>query len=136
MVAQLVKADGSVQVTRKDNMIVNAGFDFIANSIGATEDRPAVMKGIGVGTGTDSVKETDRALIKPLLYKAATFSHLSSTKVFTFKTRFEAGEATGAITEAAVMTGNGGTLLDRVTFPVINKAADDQLSITFTFTMA
>lgn len=134
--AQLFKPDGSVVTVQKNNMIVNVGFDFIANAIGAISARPNVMRYIMVGTGTTAVSATQSQLTTQLAYKEATFSHLTSTKVFTFTTTFNPGEATGAITEAGVFNGNGGTMFDRVTFSVINKGAEDTLKVTFTFTMS
>lgn len=134
--AQLFKPDGTVQTTHKDNMIVNVGFDFIANAIGATTSRPGIMKYIAVGTGTTEVSATQSALTSQLAIKEATYNHLSSTKNFTFTVTYNPGEATGAITEAGVFNGDGGIMFDRVVFSVINKGAEDTLKITFTFTMS
>lgn len=134
--AELIKADGTTQVTEKHNIIVTTGYDFIANAIGLTTNRPAVMNTICVGTGTTAAAATQTALVTQLAYKTATYAHSTSTKTFTFTTTFNAGEATGAITEAGVFNGNGGTMFDRVVFAVINKGANDTLKITFTFTMS
>lgn len=134
---EIKHADGSVEVRRKDNMIVNAGFDFVANAIGAPENRPAVMGFTAVGTGTTAVAAGQTALVTELARKAATYSHTANTKVFTFSTYFGRGEATGAITEAGICNAaSGGTFLDRVTFAVVNKAADDELTTNFEFTMS
>ena len=134
--AELRKPDGTVKVTEKHNIIVNGGFDFIANAIGSTSARPSVMNIIAVGTGTTSPNATDTKLATQLAYKTATFAHTSSTKVFSFTATFNPGEATGGITEAGVFNGNAGTMLDRVVFAVINKGSEDTLKVTFTFTMA
>lgn len=134
--AQLFKADGTVHTVHKDNMIVDVGFDFIANAIGHPSSRPNIMQGIAVGTSSTAVGATQTALVSQLAYKAATYEHASSTKVFKFTTTFVPGEATGAITEAGVFNANGGIMLDRVVFSVINKGADDTLKVTFTFTMS
>lgn len=136
LTAHLVKPDGTVQTVQKNNMIVNVGFDFIANAIGAASGRPGSMNTIAVGTGTTAVAATHSQLVTQLAYKAATYKHTSNTKVFTFTTTFNPGEATGAITEAGVFNGNKGIMLDRVVFSVINKGAQDTLTMTFTFTMA
>ena len=134
--AELLKADGTVQVVEKHNLIVTDGYDFIANAIGLSSSRPGVMNVIAVGTGTTAVAATQTKLVTQLAYKSATYAHSKSTKVFTFTTTFNPGEATGAITEAGVFNGNGGTMFDRVVFSVINKSAADTLKITFTFTMS
>ena len=52
MEAQLTKPDGSIIVRAKDNLIVDVGFSFIAQSIGLASGRPNVMSYIAVGTGT------------------------------------------------------------------------------------
>ena len=137
MEARLIKPDGSILVRVKDNLIVNAGFSFIAQSIGLSTGRPSVMSHIAVGTGTTAAASANTALVTELARKAATFSHTVGTKVFQFEATFNAGEATGAITEAGVLNAaSAGTMLDRVVFAVINKGADDTLTQRFTFTMS
>lgn len=136
-IAELRHADGTVEVRRKDNLILNVGFDFIADAMGAPSDRPAVMGYTAVGTGTTAVAATQTALVTELARKAATYTHTAGTKVFTFSTYFAAGEATGAITEAGICNAeSAGIFLDRVTFAVINKAADDELTTNFQFTLS
>ena len=127
-----------VEVTRKDNLIVNAGFDFISDSIGNSGARPSVMNAIAVGTGAVAPTAGDTALGTELARAAATYAHTAGTKVFTFSNTFNAGVATGAITEAGVANNavSGGIFLDRVTFAVVNKGASDVLTVTFTFTMS
>ena len=134
----LERADGSIQVVRKDNMIVNAGFDFIADSIARTSGRPAVMSHIGVGESDDGTTESQTALIDPLTPRqSATYEHTAGTKSFTISATFNPGVCTGAITEAGVFNAlTGGTMLDRVVFSVINKGADDTLRVVFTFNMS
>ena len=95
------------------------------------------MSYIAVGTGTTVAATGNTALVTEVLRKAATFSHTTGTKVFQFEATFNAGEATGAITEAGVLNAaTAGTMLDRVVFAVINKGADDTLTQRFTFTMS
>ena len=137
MIATLYKANGDVEVRRKDNIIVNAGFDFICNSIGLSASRPGVMSYIAVGTGTTAAAVTQTSLVTETLRKAATYAHTAGTKVFTMTATFLPGEATVAITEAGVLNAaSAGTLMDRVVFSVINKGADDTLTCQFQFTLA
>lgn len=137
LILTLKHKDGSVEVRRKDNLILNVGFDFIANAIGNANSRPAVIGYTAVGTGTTAVAASQTSLVTELARKAATYSHTTGTKVFSFTTYFAAGEATGAITEAGVCNASsGGIFLDRVTFAVINKAADDELTTNFQFTLS
>lgn len=129
-------ADGKVETRRKDNLILNGGFDFICAAI-AGSSRPAIMGFTAVGTGTTSVAATQSGLTNEIKRKAASYAHTPGTKVFTLTTKFAAGEATGAITEAGICNAaSGGTFLDRVTFDVINKAADDTMTTTFQFTLS
>jgi len=136
MEAVLVKEDGSVEVTRKDNIIVNGGFDFICAAIG-NADRPAAMGYIAVGTGATAPAATQAALVTQSARIAATYAHTAGTKTFTVSATFAAGTATAALTEAGVFNDPAaGTMLDRVTFAVINKGASDTLTVTFTFTLS
>jgi hypothetical protein len=137
MEARLIKPDGTAILRVKDNLIVDAGFSFVAQAIGASSGRPGVMSHIAVGTGVTAAAPGNTALQTEIARKAATFSHTVGTKVFQFEATFNPGEATGAITEAGVLNASSdGTLLDRVVFAVINKGADDTLTQRFTFTMS
>ena len=132
----LEKANGDIEVTRKDNIILNVGFDFICDAIAGTS-RPAIMNYIAVGTGVTSPVATQTALITETLRKTATYAHTVGTKVFTLTSTFNPGEATGAITEAGVVNGSSaGIFLDRVLFSVINKGVDDTLTAQFQFTLS
>lgn len=129
--------DGSVEVRRKDNLILDVGFDFIADAIGNAAARPDCMGFTAVGTGTTETAANQTGLAAELARKAATYSHTAGTKVFTFTTKFNPGEATGAITEAGICNAaSNGTFLDRVVFAVINKGKDDTYESSFQFTLA
>jgi len=136
MSLRLYKEDGSVVAIDKDNLIVTAGLDFIANIMGATSP-PTKMTHIGVGTSSTAPNAAQTDLLAPTMRKAATYSHTGGTLIFSFTTTFNAGEATAALTEAGVFNASsGGIMLDRVTFAVVNKGANDTLTVTFTFTMS
>jgi hypothetical protein len=133
----LKKANGDVETVHKDNIIVDVGFDFIANAIGKSSSRPGVMGWIALGTGTTAAAAGQTALVTEIDRNAATYAHTAGTKTFTFTADFAAGDATGAITEAGVFNASSsGIMLDRVVFPVVNKGADDSLTAVFTFTMS
>ena len=134
--ATLRHKDGSVEVRRKDNLILNSGFDFICAAIAGTS-QPAAMSYTAVGTGTTAVAATQTALVTEISRVAATYAHTTGTKVFTLSSYFAAGVATGALTEAGICNASSsGTFLDRVVFDVINKAADDELTTNFQFTLS
>lgn len=130
------KANGDVSVYRRDNLILNVGFDFICNSLAGTS-RPAVMGFTAIGTGTTAVAAGQTSLTTEIKRKAATYAHTTGTKVFTLSTTFAAGEGTGAITEAGICNAStAGIFLDRVVFDVINKASDDVVTTNFQFTLS
>ncbi|MEY3740121.1 MAG: hypothetical protein RLZZ192_797 [Pseudomonadota bacterium] len=131
------RANGDTETIYKDNLIVNVGFDFIADAIGKSASRPSVMGYIALGTGTTAAAATQSALVTEIDRNAATYAHTAGTKTFTFTADFLAGDATGAITEAGVFNAaTAGIMFDRVVFPVVNKGADDSLTAVFTFTMS
>lgn len=133
----LKRANGDVETVHKDNIIVDVGFDFIADAIGKSASRPGVMGFIALGTGTTAAAAGQTALVTEIDRNAATYAHTAGTKTFTFTAEFAAGDATGAITEAGVFNASSsGIMLDRVVFPVVNKGADDSLTAVFTFTMS
>ena len=136
MEAVLVKANGDVEVTRKDNLIVNGGFDLISDAI-SNSTRPAAANYIAVGTSNAAVAATQTALTTESARGLGTYSHTVGTKVFTVTYTFPAGVATAGLQEAGVFNAStGGTMLDRVTFAIINKGAADTLTVTFTFTLS
>jgi len=131
------RGDGSVETVRKDNIIVDVGFDLIADALGKATGRPAVLSHIAVGTSSTAADASQTALGTELSRIAATYAHTAGTKTFTMSADFAAGVATGAITEAGVFNAStDGVMFDRVTFAVINKGADDSMTVTFTFTMS
>ena len=134
--ATLRHKDGSVEVRRKDNLILDGGFDFICAAIAGTS-QPSPMAYTAVGTGTTAVAASQTGLVTEISRLAATYAHTTGTKVFTLTSYFAAGVATGAITEAGICNASSsGTFLDRVVFDVINKAADDELTTNFQFTLS
>ena len=133
----LEKEDGSIEVRKKDNIIVNSGFDFICAQVAGAP--AAVMQAIALGTGSATPVASQTALTTELARQAATYAHTIGTQTFTLSSTFAAGVATGAITEAGVFNNtspSSGTMLDRVTFSVINKGAQDTLTAQFQFTLS
>lgn len=134
MTMNVIHRDGTIDNIVKHNMIVNSGFDFICAAIGSPT-RPNPVSKIQVGGGTVATTAAMTALNAKIAEKAATYSHTTGTKVFSLSSHFAPGEATGAITEAGVFNANG-VMLDRVTFKVANIDADDEITVTFQFTLS
>lgn len=133
---EIKRENGEIQTLHKDNLIVDAGFDFIADAI-ANPVRPDAMAYIALGTDNTAAAAGQTALLGEIARKAATYDHTAGTKTFTLSATFDPGEATGALVEAGCLNAAAaGTLLDRVTFLVQNKGAGDTITVTFTFTLS
>ena len=118
------------------NIITTAGKTHIASRM---EDASATaMSHMELGTGTttpaagDTTLETIVSGSRPSLT-----SWTASTNTVTAACTFGASVGTGALTEAGVLNASsGGTLLAHTTFSVINKAAADSLTVSWTITIS
>ena len=123
-----VKQDFSVP-----NRVVTVGKGFIASRMVGTSS--AVMSHMAVGSGTTAAADGDTALQSELARVALT-SATTVGAVTTYVATFVAGVGTGAITEAGIFNASSaGVMLCRTTFLVVNKGADDTMSITWTVTI-
>jgi hypothetical protein len=139
-------ADGTEEITRKDNLIVNAGFDHIFDRLFKTQDDSNInkmLRYIAVGTSTNESAVEQTKLGAFLAARPVEYFHTDGTKECKLVATFPTGTAIGAITEAAVcfcsdgmpsQTNNYG-IFDRVTFPVINKLDSDVYVCTFKFVL-
>jgi hypothetical protein len=136
---KLVDENGNVKLEESSNIVVNLGKQFIATRMIGTAQ--AVMTHMGVGTGTTAAAAADSALVTEI----GTRQTVTATSVTTTVTNdavqyvatFGAGVATGALTEAGVFNAStAGTMLCRTVYSVINKGANDSLTITWKITIA
>jgi len=127
--------DGNIKDTREiTNLVVNTGLTFICSRMAGTS--AGVMSHMAVGSGTTAAAAGQTDLVSILGSREALDSTSASSNTITFICSFEASEGTGAITESAIFNASsGGTMLARVTFPAVNKQADDTMSITHTITL-
>ena len=98
------------------------------------------MSHMGLGSGTTAAAASQTDLVTLLGSREAldstTISGSNNEKVV-YVSSFEAGDATGAVTEAGIFNAaSGGDMLCRTVFSVVNKAADDTMSITWTITLS
>lgn len=132
---ELRGADGKVKAQQEiRNLVVDAGLDLIASRlVGTASD---VMSHMAVGSGTVAAASGDTALGNELGRVALT-SGSATDNVVTYAATFGAGTGTGAVTEAGILNaGTGGDMLCRTVFDVVNKAADDTLTVTWTVTIS
>lgn len=150
MINENIKLSGQLTIVLKDkagnvketrvvkNLIVNTGLAYIISRMVNTSK--AVMTHMALGSSTTAAAAGQTDLITTVGSREAldssTISGSNNEKVV-FVSTFEAGDATGAITEAGIFnSSSGGDMLCRTVFSVVNKAADDAMSVTWTITLA
>lgn len=154
MLSEIIKIYGRLSVTLTDefgnikdereipNLVVNNGKAFIAQSMQKTTvNTPTAMTHIGVGTGAVAAVIADSALGTEIGTRAnVTASNVTTTvtnDTSQYVATFAAGNGTGALTEAGIFNAStAGTMLCRTVFSVINKGANDTLTITWKVTVA
>lgn len=130
----LYNKDGSVKDQREiKNLVVTVGKEFIAARMVGTPDE---MSHMAIGSGTTAAAGANTALGSEL-GRVALASDSASGVVVTYTASFPPGTGTGAVTEAGVFNaGTAGTMLCRTVFAVVNKGADDAMSITWQITVS
>jgi len=134
---KLFGPDGSLKEKRSvHNVIVTAGKNFLAAWLAAATQADYFMRYLAIGTGTTGAQVSNTTLETEVGTRGAgTLS--SSNNIWTNQVTFAAGNGTGAITEAGVFSAStSGTLFARQTFAVINKAAGDELQVTWNITLS
>jgi hypothetical protein len=145
MIQETVKATGALQIKlygpdgklkqeqNVKNLVVTSGKGYIAGRMVGT---PTAMSHMAIGSGTVDPVVGDTTLGTELGRVSLTSSAASGAAV-TYIASFGAGTGTGAVTEAGIFNASSaGTLLCRTEFAVVNKGADDSLSITWTVTVS
>ena len=146
MVNDTIKATGNVSIKLYDeagnikdertikNLVVNVGKTFIASRMIGTAS--AVMSHMAIGSSSAAPAGPDIGLGGEL-GRTALSGSTSSGAVVTYTASFPAGVGTGAIVEAGIFNASSsGTMLCRTTFAVVNKGANDGMSITWTVTVS
>ncbi len=145
MIQETVKATGALQIKlygpdgklkqeqNVKNLVVTSGKGYIAGRMVGT---PTAMSHMAIGSGTVDPAVGDTTLGTELGRVSLT-SSAAVGAVVTYIASFGAGTGTGAVTEAGIFNASsGGTMLCRTEFAVVNKGADDSLSITWTVTVS
>jgi len=135
----LTDKDGNVKDSREvKNLVVNAGLAYIISRMVGTAKAVVSHMALGAGTSAAAASQTDLVSMlgsrEPLDSTTITGTNLEKVQ---YISTFEPGDATGAVTEAGLFNAaSGGDMLCRTVFPVVNKAADDQMAITWTITLS
>ena len=134
VVVEITGADGQIKDRREiKNLVVATGKTFIAGRMVGT---PTAMSHMAVGSSTAAAANGDTAL-GTSLGRVALTSATSSGAVVTYVATFPPGTGTGAVVEAGVFNdASAGTMLCRTVFAVVNKGADDAMSITWAITVS
>lgn len=112
----IIKKDGTVITWNKDNLIVDGGFDFIAEAMFNPNNRPAVLGYIALGDGKTETTSDMTALEHELLRAPATYVWDPETRSVELTAQISSPEPI-QISEAAIFNAPiDGTMFDRVTF--------------------
>lgn len=150
MINENLKLSGQLNIVLKDkagnikdqrelkNLVVNTGLAYIASRMTGTSK--SVMSHMALGSGTTAAAAGQTDLVSVLGSREAidstTISGTNNEKVV-YVSSFEAGDATGSVTEAGIFNASSsGDMLCRTVFSVVNKAADDTMSVTWTITLS
>ena len=127
--------DGNVKNSREiHNLVVSSGLEFICSRMAGTS--AGVMSHMALGSGTTAAAAGDTDLQSILGSREALDSTTANSNTITYVASFGAGEGTGAVTEAGIFNASSsGTMLCHVIFPVVNKSADDTMSVTWAITL-
>jgi hypothetical protein len=117
-----------------DNLVVTSGLTYIASRMASAA--ATAMSHMAVGTGAVAAAAGNTALGTESARVALTSTTPGATNIV-YSASFGAGVGTAALTEAGIFNASSaGTMLCRTTFAVINKAANDTMTITWTVTLA
>lgn len=137
--AELRGPDGELKdVKIGSNVICTNGKEFLASFLqsAAVGASTFTMKYIAIGTDATAEAAANTALGVEVARHTGTVSYVSN-QIYQVKATFGTGLGTGAITEYGLLSSSSaGTLLARDTESVINKGANDTLTVTAQITIS
>jgi len=126
-----VSVNGEV-VQEIPNLVVTSGKGYVTSRMKDTTK--GAMSHMAVGTGSSAAAAGNTTLGSEAARVALTSSTVSNNTI-TYVATFAAGTGTGALTEAGVLNASSnGDLLCRTVFSVVNKGANDAMTITWVIT--
>ena len=119
-------------VAEVPNTVVTGGKNWVAQRMNNVN---SVMTHMAIGTSTAAVNVSQTTLSTEIARVTLTSTTVSGNSIVYVGT-FPAGTGTGAITEAGTFdASSGGDMLCRTVFTVVNKGANDSMTITWTVTV-
>lgn len=131
----LTGPDGAVKEEHEfKNLVVTVGKNFVASRMVGVASN--VMSHMAIGSDSTAPAAGNTTLGSEL-GRVALGSSVATANVVTYNATFPAGTGTGAVVEAGIFNASSaGTMLCRTTFAVVNKGANDAMSITWTVTIS
>jgi len=133
--ALTISVNGEV-VRDIDNLVVTTGKALVATMLQGGSPTPITHMGVGTGAVAAAIantalgNEVDRNAVSPS-------GGAASGAIVTYTGTWAPGDGTGALTEAGLFTASsGGVMLCRTVFPVVNKGADDTVTIVWAVTIS
>lgn len=128
--------DGKIKDTRKvNNLVVDAGLDFITSRM--TANTATVMSHMAIGTGSTAPAAGNTSLGSQSGSRETLDVITVTDNAIAYTAIFEAGDQTGNITEAGIFNASSsGTMLCRSTFGAVTKNSDDNMTIVWTITVS
>jgi hypothetical protein len=134
MKGHLAIAINNEVVQEVPNLVVTAGKNYVASRM--KDGTANAMSHMAIGTGSSAAAAANTALGSEADRNSLTSTTVSAGTV-TYVATFDAGEGTGAITEAGLLNASsGGTMLCRTVFAVVNKGSQDSMTITWSVTVS
>jgi hypothetical protein len=116
------------------NLVVTAGKEFVASRMAGVSSNE--MSHMAIGTDSTSPAAGNTTLGSEAARVTLTSTTVTGADVV-YVASFAAGTGTGAIVEAGLFNASsGGDMLCRTTFAVVNKGANDSITITWTVTVS
>ena len=120
-------------VQKTENLVVTAGKEWVADRM---NNANTVMTYMSIGTGTTAAAAGNTTLVTEIDRNALSSTTVTDNNV-AYVATWAAGDGTGAITEAGIFNAaSAGDMLARTVFSVVNKGADDSMTITWTVTVS
>lgn len=141
VVVSVVRAGTKIYHFEDNNLITNAGKDFISAQIGSTAPSANGANYIALSSDSTAPAATDTTLAGEIsgsgLDRAqGTYSHTAGTNTFTVQKTFTATGTVSSVQKTGLFTaGSSGTIMAENTFTSVNLLSGDQLTITWTITI-